>query len=210
MQTNKQPSNMERKHAFCSPVSSMAAALALFGAMSMAAPAQALVYTTTLGPEVSGATGSGTAKITVDELANTMRVEVSFSGLSGTTTVAHIHGPTTIPGTGTAGVMTRTPTFLGFPAGAQSGSFDSIYDLLNSSTYGTTFFNNQGSSVVAARSTLLASLNSGSAYLNVHSTTYPGGEVRGFLQVPAPLPILGAAAGMTWCRRLRRRVKAAV
>ena len=178
--------------------------------MSMAAPAQALVYTTTLGPEVSGATGSGTAKITVDELANTMRVEVSFSGLSGTTTVAHIHGPTTIPGTGTAGVMTSTPTFPGFPPGVQSGSFDSIYDLLNSSTYGSTFFGNQGSSVVAARSTLLASLNSGSAYLNVHSTTYPGGEVRGFLQVPAPLPILGAAAGMTWCRRLRRRVKAAV
>lgn len=175
----------------------------------MAVPAQALVYTTTLGPEVSGATGSGTAQITIDEVANTMRVEVSFSGLSGNTTVAHIHGPTAIPGTGTAGVMSRTPTFLGFPAGIQTGSYDSIFDLLNSSTYGTTFLTNQGS-VAAARSTLLASLNSGSAYLNVHSTTYTGGEIRGFLQVPAPLPILGAAAGMTWCRRLRRRVKAAV
>lgn len=192
-----------------SPVRYLAAALAFSGALSMAVPAQALVYTTTLGPEVSGATGSGTAQITIDEVANTMRVEVSFSGLSGNTTVAHIHGPTAIPGTGTAGVMSRTPTFLSFPAGIQTGSYDSIFDLLNSSTYGTAFLTNQGS-VAAARSTLLASLNSGSAYLNVHSTTYTGGEIRGFLQVPAPLPILGAAAGMTWCRRLRRRVKASV
>lgn len=187
----------------------MGAALAFSGALSMPVPAQALVYTTSLGPEVSGATGSGTAQITINEVLDTMRVEVSFTGLSGTTTVAHIHGPTAIPGTGTAGVMTRTPTFLGFPAGVKSGVYDSIYDLLNSSTYGVNFLNNQGS-VTAARNTLLASLNSGSAYLNIHSSTYTSGEIRGFLQVPAPLPILGAAAGMTWSRRLRRRVKAAV
>ena len=175
----------------------------------MAAPARAVTFTTTLGPEASGATGSGTALITIDEVLNTMRVEVGFNGLSGTTTVAHIHGPTASPGTGTAGVMTRTPSFLGFPTGVQSGSYDSLFDLLDSSTYGAAFLTNQGS-VGAARSTLLASLNSGSSYLNVHTSTYRGGEIRGFLQVPSPLPILGAAAGMTWCRRLRRRVKAAV
>lgn len=138
-----------------------------------------------------------------------MRVEVSFAGLSGITTVAHIHGPTSTPGTGTAGVMTSTPSFPLFPVGVQSGSYDSIFDLLSASTYRSGFLTSQGS-IVAARNTLLSSLNSRTAYLNVHSSTFQSGEIRGFFQVPAPLPILGAATGLAWCRRLRRRVKAAI
>jgi hypothetical protein len=193
----------------------LAVALAVGGAVALATPTHALavVYQANLNgmnespPNVSP--GSGTAFLSVDEILNTMRLQVSFSGLTGNTTAAHIHGPTATPGTGTAGVMTTLPSFAGFPLGVTSGIYDSIFGLLSSSTYNPSFVTNQGS-VANARNTLLASLTSGSAYLNVHSSAIPGGEIRGFFQVPAPLPILGAAAGMSWCRRLRRRVKAAV
>src|SRR5437016_4747311 len=50
--------------------------------------------------------GSGTAEITIDDVANTMRVQAFFSGLNGTTTACHIHGPTATANTGTAGVAT--------------------------------------------------------------------------------------------------------
>ena len=56
-------------------------------------------------------TGTGTAFVILDPALNSMRVEISFSGLTGTTTASHIHAPTTLPFTGTAGVATTTPTF---------------------------------------------------------------------------------------------------
>ena len=59
-----------------------------------------------------------------------------------------------------------------------------------------------------ARDAFLAALLDGKAYLNVHSNTYPGGEIRGFfaqVPVPGPVPLLGAGAALGWSRRLRRR-----
>src|SRR2546426_810756 len=53
--------------------------------------------------------GTGLAFVTLDPVAHTMRVEVTFSGLIGTTTASHIHATTALPGTGTAGVATQTP-----------------------------------------------------------------------------------------------------
>jgi hypothetical protein len=52
--------------------------------------------------------------VTIDPVANTMRVQATFSGLLAGVTASHIHAPTAVAFTGTAGVATTTPTFTGF------------------------------------------------------------------------------------------------
>ena len=185
------------------------AAIGFAGLSALAgAPAQALTYETILGPEVAGATGTGGATVKIIEASNQMKVNIAFSGLSGNTTVAHIHGPTATAGTGTASVMTTTPSFPGFPAGVKSGSYEQTFDLLATSTYRAGFITANGGTAAGARDAFLLALLDGKAYLNVHSSTYPGGEIRGFfaqVPVPGPLPLLGAGAALGWSRRLRRR-----
>lgn len=97
-------------------------------ALASANPAQATItiYGATLsGPNESppnASPGTGQAVVTIDDVLNTMRVQVSFSGLTGTTTASHIHAPTAAPLTGTAGVATTTPTFTNFPLGVTSST----------------------------------------------------------------------------------------
>jgi hypothetical protein len=184
--------------------------------LASAAHAQILVYTTTLSgaievpPNLSPATG--TATVTVNLGANTLRLETSFSGLLGNTTAAHIHGPTPAAGTGTAGVMTTTPSFVGFPLGVTAispGFMDQTYDLGLSGTYGSTFLNTTHSgSIASARAAYLTALADGKAYLNIHTTSFAGGEIRGFFTaVPEPstyAAVIGAAAlGVVALRRRR-------
>ena len=168
------------------------------------------MYNTTLAPEVAGATGSGTATLTIDEIANLMTIQVDFQGLSGNTTVSHIHGPTAVPCTGPAGVLTTSPSFAGFPTGVTSGTYNNLLDLLATSTYRAVFITANGNTVQGARDAFLAALAGNKAYLNIHSSTFAGGEIRGFFvqQVPGPLPIFGVGAALAWSRRLRRRLAA--
>ena len=185
-------------------------AIALGTSALLAAPAQALVFNAVLGPEAAGATGSGTASLTIDELTNLMAIQVDFQGLSGNTSVSHIHGPTASPFAGNAGVMTTTPTFNGFPTGVKFGTYSTTLNLLLATTYGSAFLTANGNSVPVARNAFLAALASNKAYLNIHTTAFPGGEIRGFFmqQVPGPLPVLGIGAALAWSRRLRRRLAA--
>lgn len=153
--------------------------------------ASVITYEATLnGPSESPANDSpatGFALVTVNDLANTMHVQVTFSGLLGTTTASHIHTPTPAPGTGTAGVATTTPTFAGFPLGVTSGSYDNTLDLTLASSYNPAFVTATGGTIAGAEAALLAGLASDEAYLNIHTTVVPGGEIRGFL-VPVPEP----------------------
>jgi hypothetical protein len=159
--------------------------------------------------------GAGFADVTFDLDAHTMRVQVTFSGLVGTTTASHIHSPTAVPFTGTAGVATQVPFFDGFPIGVTSGTYDMTFDTSLDSTYNPDFVTANGGSVDAAEAALAASLAAGTAYLNIHSTVFPGGEIRGFLHVPEgfstawaalPFAVLLLAAGVRKSRRklLRR------
>ena len=116
-----------------------------------------------------------------------MRVEVTFSGLIGNTSASHIHGPTATPGVGTAGVATQTPTFIGFPLGVTSGTYDHTFDTTQTSTYNAAFVTANGGTAARAEAALAASLAAGTAYLNIHTTQYPGGEIRGFLIAVPPL-----------------------
>ena len=98
----------------------------------------------------------------------------------GTTTASHIHCCTAVPFDGTAGVATTLPNFQGFPLGVTGGTYHNTLDLTNSSSYNPAFVTAQGGTLAGRSGGGVARLANGRAYLNIHSTTNPGGEIRGF------------------------------
>ena len=150
--------------------------------------AQIFHYEATLGPEVTNATGTGRATIAYDQGNHSYQLDITFSGLSGVTTVAHIHGPTSTAQTGTAVVMTRTPTFPSFPAGVNAGTYNNSFDLTQTSAFSTAFITANGATAAGAEAAFFSALSDGKAYLNVHSQAYPGGEIRGFFTSYTPVP----------------------
>jgi hypothetical protein len=128
--------------------------------------------------------GTGIALITLDFDTLMMDVQVSFAGLLGTTTASHIHCCTATPGANNVGVATVLPSFTGFPSGVSSGTYDHVFDMSLASSYNPAFVTAQGS-VANAFSALVAGMETSNAYLNVHSSLFGGGEIRGLL---APIP----------------------
>jgi hypothetical protein len=124
--------------------------------------------------------GSGLTVVTWHAADGMLRVQASFSGLTANTTASHIHCCIVAPAT-TAAVATQTPTFVDFPLGVTSGAYDHTFDLTQTSSFNSTFVNANGGTAAAAAAALLAGLAAGTAYLNIHSTTFPGGEIRGNL-----------------------------
>jgi hypothetical protein len=149
--------------------------------------------------------GMGFGEVTVDTGANTMAISFSFSDLLGTTIASHIHCCTAVPDVGSAGVATQTPFFVGFPIGVTSGAYSHTFDLTDSATYNPAFVTAQGGLVANAETALLNGIAAGEAYLNVHSSVFPGGEIRGYLQpTPEPATFLMAGvalAALAWRRR---------
>ena len=159
-------------------------------------------------PNTSPATGL--SFVDFNPTAHTLRIRATFQGLTGTTTASHIHAPTPTPLTGTAGVATVIPAFPGFPLGVTSGSYDNTLNTLTDATYNPAYETANGGTAAGAEAALTSALAQGRAYFNIHTTTFGGGEIRGFL-VPAPVPEPGALAltgvvfaGVLAYRRRRR------
>jgi len=153
---------------------------------------------------------TGVATVVLDPAAQTIQVNATFSGLTSLTQAAHIHCCAPL-GTN-AGVATTVPTFPafnGFPAfpilpsnGVTAGNFVSaVYDLTQSLIYNTSpggFVELQGG-VPQAEAALIAGIQNGQTYFNIHTQNFPGGEIRGQLflatAVPEPtsLALLGGA-----------------
>jgi hypothetical protein len=125
--------------------------------------------------------GTGFATMTLDDVSNQFTLTGTFQGLIGTSNNAHVHGPAAI-GEGPAGVLFG----ISFDAGVTSGNMS---------------FNGIISN--AHKQTILDGL----AYINLHSTFRPGGEIRGQVQfIPEPVSWgLCALAGVALLLRRRRR-----
>lgn len=149
--------------------------------------------------------GTGTSKVVYDPATHWLNIWVTFSGLSGTTTASHIHCCTADAMSGNAGVATELPTFSLFPLGVTSGSFHEAYDLTNAASFNTAFITASGGTVADAEMALAAGLADGHAYLNIHTTAFRAGEIRGFLGVPEPATLLLAGFGLLAAFGLRRR-----
>jgi len=153
--------------------------------------------------------GTGFAVLTIDSTTNILNIlSDTFSGLLGTTTASHIHCCTALPATGTAGVASQVPTFSGFPLGVTSGSYSMSFDMTLASSWNPAFITANGGTPAGAEAALVAGAAAGEAYLNIHSTVVPGGEIRGFL-VPVPEPgtlslAVAGLAGIVLTFKLRR------
>ena len=185
--------------------------------MAPGAGAAPVLFTTELsGPNEeppNTSPGTGSSLVTFDLQTHTLRVEATFEGLLGETTVAHIHSPTALPRSGTAGVATEVPTFSGFPVGVTEGAFDQQFNTTELSTYNPTFVSANGGTAAGAEAALFAGLLEGKAYLNIHTDQFPAGEIRGFYQL-VPLPgAIGLLApglgGLALLASKRRRLRAA-
>ena len=149
-------------------------------------------------PNQSPATGNATFDFDTDTHLST--ISVNFSGLVGTTTAANIHADTAVAGTGLAGLAYGLTSWT---TGLQSGIYTSTFDM-TTATYGSVYTAAHGGTAASAAADLLAAMSNGRAYLNLRTTTYPGGEIRGFITlVPAPgmLALIGMCGVLTGRRR---------
>lgn len=125
-------------------------------------------------------------------------------------TAAHIHCCAPL-GTN-AGVATTVPAFPGFPLGVTSGTYLSpVFDLTQPLIYNPAFVTMQGGLSQAAAA-LIAGIEGGMTYLNIHTSANMGGEIRGQLEplgaVPEPTTLLlwgSTVTGLTLARRRLRK-----
>lgn len=186
----------------------------LLSAAAAPAAAHSLVYTGSLSglneSPANDSLGTGFVTVTVDLDLITMRVESSFSALGGVTGAAHIHCCLVPMGPLNVGVATQLPSFPGFPLGVQAGSFDQTYDMSLAASYNDAFITASGGTVAGALNALLAGLAGGNSYFNIHTSTFPGGEIRANLvfdhEVPEPATLGLIALGLGAIALRRRTV----
>lgn len=144
--------------------------------------ATAEIFTVTVlltgGAEVppNPSTATGFAEVTVDTVTRLIQVSGEFEGLTTGVTAGHLHG--------LANPMQTAGVLFGFtvPVGATSGAFS-------------------GSGILSVAN--FDGLMNNLTYVNIHSTTFPGGEIRGQVIVPAPAGLL-ALTVLPFAGRRRR------
>ena len=192
------------------------AGVCIVGLLAMSASAAPINFYANLdGPSEAppnASPGTGYAFVSFDPVAHTLLVNIIFEGLLGTTTASHIHvinGPGDTNTADTTGpVATTTPNFLGFPLGVTAGSYSRTLDTLDATSYRAGWITDSGGTTALAEAALFAGISDGRAYVNIHSSVFGGGEIRGFLQ-PAPEPstmlLLSAAMGGLLLLRRKRQ-----
>ena len=154
-------------------------------ALAPAASAQDIYRAVSSGPGEAPPNGSpGSSIATFDIDGNILRAEVPFRDLLAGTTVAHIHCCTTEAFTGTAGVAVA---LTDFPLTVTAGDYSRSFDLSDAAVFDPAFLAAFGGTAATAGLALIDAINDNTAYLNIHTTEFAAGEIRGFL-VAAPIP----------------------
>jgi uncharacterized protein (DUF1800 family) len=135
-------------------------------------PGQPVTFVARMGPEDANVrtTATGNASLLLSADRKSARITMSFSGLTTDQTAAHIHGP--------ANEGVKAPVIFGIPTG-QINNLEWVIEP-------------KGDLTVEAQ---VEALLAGRMYINVHSTQYPDGEIRGhFYMVNGTLPTPTSAA----------------
>jgi hypothetical protein len=149
----------------------------------------------------------GTSLVTIDLGGKEMLVDMPFRDLDGTTTEAHIHCCTSAAFTGTSPVAVP---FTDFPTGVNAGTYSKSFALDDAASYDPAFVSAHGGTVQGAESALVDAINANEAYVNIHTTAFPEGEIRGWLVAAPPVPetaewsmLAVGLAGLMWMSRRR-------
>ena len=128
----------------------------------------------------TGSPGTGTGVMTFDDIANLLSWNITYGGLVGTPTVSHFHGPA--------------------PVGANAGV---QVDIVANS--GGSIASPMIGSATISNAQAVDMLN-GLWYINIHSSTFPGGEIRGQVQVvPIPAAVWLFGSGLLGLVGIARR-----
>ena len=157
----------------------------------------------------SGSPGTGFATVVLDPTAQTLQLNVTFSNLTTPDIAAHIHCCLPSPfSPNNVGVATVMPVFPGFPMNVTSGTYSSVaFNLADSGIYNPAFITMQGG-LSQAEAALISGIQNNETYLNIHTTMFTGGEIRGFLTVPEPSAVLLLPFGLVGCCLAFRRLRA--
>ena len=141
--------------------SSLIIAIIFVFALSGAVKAETLYAYLNSAQEVptNASTGTGYARVVINESALTITWTVVFTGLTSNQSGSHIHAPAPIGAN--SGVIVNFP-----PAGGTSGTLT-------------------GSGAITA--TQIAQLRAGQGYVNIHTANFGGGEIRGQLNKRRPV-----------------------
>lgn len=140
----------------------------LFAALALVGPARAdtriFAFPLSAGQEVppSGTGGSGQATVFLDDVTGAVSVTGTYTGLSSVAIAAHIHGPA--PAGVNAGVIVGL-TISGGTSGTLSG----------------------GGTLSAAN---VSDMIAGLTYVNLHTSSFGGGEIRGQIVAASAVPAL--------------------
>ena len=154
------------------------------------------------GPEPDGSTNSpgiGRGTVELDLETNVVSLDLAWEGMIGDLTKLHIHGPATTDMSNPQHIIEifgppAVPADLATTSGTWSDSFE-LQTLVQSG-----FDPIEPSEIIDA-------MIRGEAYLNVHTTVFGTGEIRGNLGLPVPEPngtvmsVIGVAAAVVRRRR---------
>lgn len=162
-------------------------AAALFLALA-GSSAQASIMTFNIGLSGSQAvlpnssTASGTATVVVDDVLDTVSVTLAFTGLTGgNASAAHIHCCVATTANGPVVIP-----FTGFPS-ATSGTYSKLFSGVSTAN--------------------IAGIEAGQAYINIHNSSFSGGEIRGDIVTPEPATYGMITLALGGVMALRRRLR---